>query len=282
MSNPTVYFNGDYLPRDRVVISPDDRGYHFGDGVYEIVRLYGGHAFHPQRHAARLARSLEAIGVPVGDLAERLAERSIDLARRNGLHDAMVYWQVTRGTLPRVHACLEPLTPCVFAAATPAKAMQPDTPLPIGRLITHEDRRWADCWIKSLQLLPNTLAKTEAARRGAVEAVLHRGDTVTEGGSTTVFIVRDGAIQTHPLDGAILPGVTRAVLLEAAGRLDIPVREQALTVDELYGADEVFIAGTGTQVLAATHVDDRAVRDAPGPVTRRLWEAFRASVLPAG
>lgn len=279
MPDPTVYFNGSFVPQRGVAISPDDRGYHFGDGIYEVLRLYAGRPFAPQRHAVRLARSLQAIDIPVGDLADELTARSVELAQRNGLDDALIYWQVTRGVTPRAHAAPPELMPTVYATATPATPMTPTTPMPTGRLITHPDRRWADCWIKSLQLLPNTLAKTEAKRRGAAEAVLHRDDTVTEGASTTVFAVRDGVLRTHPLDGGILPGVTRAVLLEACEELGVAVCEQAVSVEELLTADEVFIAGTGTQLLAATEIDDRPIGDAPGPITQQLWHALRDAVM---
>jgi D-alanine transaminase len=187
----------------------------------------------------------------------------------------MVYFQVTRGAAPRTHQFPAAGTPpTVFASAAPL--LPPDALRARGAaVVTRPDERWARCEIKSVNLLPNVLAKQAAAEAGAFEAVFVRDGVVTEGAQTTAFAVLGGELRTHPLTPRILPGVTRAVVLELARELGIPAREAAFTVDELARAEEVMVASTTADVMPVTQVDGRRVGDgAPGPVARALAAAF--------
>jgi len=311
---PTAYLNGSFLPPADAMLPAEDRGGLFGDGVYEVVRYAGGAAFAMGPHVQRLRRSLDAVGLDGEAIGvDTLAEASDELVRRCGLADASVYWQVTRGAAPRSHVMPASPDPSVLMLAYPAPPVDPDAPPATLAALLVPDTRWALRWIKTLLLLPNSAAKTLAKRRGCGEGVFvetscpaqltGRGlwdaaadvpgllddpaARVTEGSSTNVFAVVGGTLRTHPLDGRILGGVTRAVLLELAAGAGIDVDETAVTPAELWAADEVFITGTTTGLAAVGAVDARPIGDGePGPVTRRLHAALMerlatASAAPA-
>lgn len=277
MSAPTVYLNGQFLHRTHASLSVDERGVHFADGVYEVVRYFNGKAFTLAEHLERLKRSLD--GIDLACDADAIAAISDELVQHNGLTEARVYWQVTRGNAPRDHVIADDLTPTVYLSAEPAKELGDAPPLPTLSAITTMDDRWHNCWIKSLMLLPNSLAKTKADKAGAGEALFVRDGRVTEGSSTNAFAVFDGELYTHPADRYILEGITRNVVIELAKSLDIPVLEQAFTSTDLSAADEVFITGTGTLLTAVTALNGNALNDGqPGEITKRLWDAFIARV----
>lgn len=279
-----VYLNGQYLPKREAALSVEDRGTLFGDGVYEVTRYYGGRPLAMAAHLARLRRSMEAIEIDEPDDVPALPEISDALVQRNDLEDAKVYWQVTRGPAsPRNHAIPERANPSVLVMTYPAPAVDPHAACPAWTAILAEDRRWGDCWIKSTMLLPNTLARSAANRAGCDEAILQCDGRVTEGTSTNVLVVKDGVIRTHPANRRILGGITRAIVLELARGQGRTVREEAVTVEELIGADEVMLTGTTTHIAAVTHVDARAIGDGrPGPVTEALHHALMQHVLEQG
>lgn len=273
MSSPTVYLNGQYLHRTHATLSVDERGVHFADGVYEVVRYFNGKPFTMPEHLERLKRSLD--GIDLACDADAIAAISDELVERNGLTDARVYWQVTRGSGLRNHVIDETLTPTIYLSAEEAPRLVTSDPLPTISAITTLDDRWHNCWIKSLMLLPNTLAKTKAAKAGASEAIFVRDGRVTEGSSTNVFAVFDGELYTHPADRFILEGITRNVVIELARELDIPLHEQAFSSADLPGADEAFITGTGTLLMAVAEVDGKTIGDGQaGEVTQQLWDKF--------
>lgn|GEM_PF-396958 len=271
-----------------------DRGVTFGDGVYEVVRYDGGRAFAADRHVARMRRSLAAIELDGVD-PQGLEEVSTRLLELNGWSDALAYWQVTRGCQPRDFVIAGAGRPTVTVWLSPSAAVTSDTPLAWGAAVFAEDLRWLRCDIKSLLLLPASLARTRAAAAGAVEAILVRekpaggsggGSTdggpirhVTEGTSTNVIAVVGGALVTHPSGRYILSGVTREVILERARRSGREVREQPLTPDALRAADEVLVCST-TQVTAITSIDGQPIGEGvAGPVTRELHAAYLGMVL---
>ncbi len=270
-----VYFNGRYLSKDDVRISPDDRGFLFADGIYEVTRAYGGRLFRVDDHIRRLDRSLRILRIdpaPAAALPE-IAER---LLQANDLPDALVYVQVTRGAAPRNHAFPNPATePTVYAAVSPAVSnapMQQDG----TRVILVPDLRWGRCDVKSVALLPNVLANQRAHDAGAYEALFVRDGALTEGTHTNVCAVFDGELRTYPSTNYILPGVTRTVVLELCAAQGIPYRLEPFYEHELRRADELMILGTSTEVTPVVQVDDWRVGDGtPGPVTRRLQHAFR-------
>ena len=289
---PTVYLNGDFLPHGEATLSIEDRGTLFADGVYEVLRYSTGRAFAMHDHTQRLTRSLAGIELTGVDPAA-LASASDDLVRRNRLTDAKVYWQITRGPATRSHIIAPPNTdaaptPTVLMIAYPADPPPPHDDPPTLAAITVEDTRWTGCWIKSLMLLPNTLARTRAARAGAGEAIFCRAKPgtdevhVTEGSTTNLIIVRGGELYTHPDDGWILPGITRHHVLRLARDLGLTVHESPFTPDTMLHADEVLITGTTSAVTAVTAIDGHPIGNASpggtGPVTRRLAQAYRQAV----
>ena len=275
-----VYLNGEFVPPDRALIPVNDRGFLFGDGIYEVTRVVRGRPFEPERHARRLRRGVDGlrIALPAGaeDELTRVAER---LIAENGLTDgeATVYVQVTRGAAPRTHQFPPPGTPPTVYVGT-ARFAPPDAVRARGAaVVTYPDIRWGRCDLKSVNLLPNVLAKQAAVEAGAFEGVFVRDGVVTEGAQTTVFAVIGGALRTHPLGERILPSVTREVVLELAAALGVPAREDAVTLDELRAADEAFLASTTADVMPVVAVDGHTLgTGAPGPVSRRLVDAISA------
>lgn len=273
----TVYFNGDFVPKEEVKISPDDRGFLFGDGVYEVICAYEGQLFEAEAHWQRLERSLQEIRMtpPAEVDFEAVAQ---ELLRRNDLLDrhAKVYLQITRGAAPRQHAFPdEPISPTVYATATPYEPPLKKWDEGVS-VILLPDLRWSRCDIKSIALLPNVLASQRAKEAGVYEAVLVRREVVTEGSHCTFLGVFDGTVRTHPLNNNILVSITRAVVLELCSKLDIPVQEAPIVKKELEDADELILLGTTTGVMPVVQVDDWTVNTgAPGPITRQLQQAFR-------
>jgi len=274
----TVYLNGVYLDRAQAVVSVDDRGFLFGDGVYEVTRAHQGRLFEGERHLRRLARGLDGLGLalPAG-LAAALLEISERLLRENALQegDATVYLQITRGTAPRTHYFPPPGTaPTVFLSATRLKLPE-DVRTRGATVITTPDLRWARCDLKTVNLLPNVLAKQQAAVAGAFEAVLVRDGLMIEGASSNTFAVVGGVLRTHPATHRILAGITREVVLELAAELGIPVAEQAVTLDELAGASELIVTATTADVMPVVQVDGRRVGNGrPGPIAAALHRAL--------
>ncbi len=276
----TVYLNGTYLDRAKAVVSVDDRGFLFGDGVYEVTRATQGQLFEGERHMRRLARGLDGIALelPAG-FAGELLEVSERLLRENALEegDAIVYLQVTRGTAPRTHYFPPPGTkPTVFLSATRLKV--PDDVRARGAsVITLPDERWGRCDLKTVNLLPNVLAKQKAVIAKAFEAVLVSDGVMIEGASSNSFAVVNGVLRTHPATHRILAGITREVLLELAAELGIPVAERAVTLEELAGASEVMVTATTADVMPVVQVDGRPVgQGRPGPIAGALHRALLA------
>lgn len=270
-----AYVNGQFGPLAQARVSVDDRGYLFGDGVYEAVRTYNGRLWLWDRHQQRLRASLEKIGVTTFDVdsLDAVAEEAL---RRAGNDESLVYYHVTRGTAPRVHAFDGPLTPNVVMTVRPISPRNEAQWRDGVACVTVPDQRWGRCDIKSLNLLPNVLAKRQAHERGCHEAILYnKAGLVTEAASTSVFCVIDDVLRTHPADCAILPGITRRVAMELADELGVPCREKPVAVDEIGEARELFLTGTGDEVTSVVRLNDRPIGDGrPGPIARKLHEAY--------
>lgn len=273
----TVYFNGNYLPKDDVRISPEDRGFVFGDGVYEVIRSYDGQLFALDAHVARMRSGVCELSINGADV-DGLGEVAAELIRRNNFSsgDATVYVQITRGTAPRAHFFPDPaVPPTVYAQAgrftpkgDPAKGIL---------TITVPDIRWARCDIKTVQLLPNCLANQRARASGAQEALFVRDGVVLEGSHSSLFFVFGEEVRTAPKNNYILPSITREIVLELCRGAGIPAREAPVFTHELGRATESFLAGTTVEVMPIVRIDGAAIGGgSPGPVTRRLQELFRA------
>ncbi|HEY9226193.1 MAG TPA: D-amino-acid transaminase [Gemmatimonadaceae bacterium] len=275
-----AYLNGQFLPRPAATISVEDRGFVFGDGIYEVWRVVNGRLFENDRHLARLAHGLRELRIAPAELAKEsaLTEIADRLLSESGLTEgeATFYVEITRGAAPRTHQFpATPVSPTVYATVnrfTPPEELRTRG----AACITIPDIRWLRCDIKTLQLLPNVLAKQAAAERGALDAIMIRDGVVTETSHANVAAVIDGVIRTHPTNHLILPGVTRAVVLDIARSLDVPVSEEPVMAAELVDADEIFLMGTTTDVMPIVRLDDQPVRSGdPGPITTRLVREFR-------
>jgi D-alanine transaminase len=268
------------MPKERVCISPNDRGFLFADGVYEVMRSYEGRLFQVEEHLRRLRRSLDAIRVVFDGLAGigRIAQ---ELLVRNGLTecDATVYVQVTRGACPRAHSF--PCTPVMATVYMEATRFEPETGVlePGVTAITVPDIRWGRVDIKSVALLPNVLARQAAVEHGVFEAIFVRDGVLTEGTRTNVLGVMNGTVLTHARTNLVLPGITRDCVLEVCGSLGIPVSETCIFEDQLAHLDELFLAGTTVEIAPVLRVNAITIGDGrPGAVTRRLQAAFREYV----
>jgi D-alanine transaminase len=272
-----VYFNGRLIPKEDVRISPDDRGFLFADGVYDVIRSYDGRLFRAEDHFRRTDRSLRALLIDGPDLDD-LRDAAEQLIQCNdlGRGDAKLYIQITRGVAPRRHAFPDGETPpTVYASATPFHP--PHEKWEHGvKIILVPDIRWARCDIKSVALLPNVLASQQARESGAEEAVFVRDGVITEGSHTNFCAVFDGQLVTHPKSNYILAGIMREVVLDLCGELNIPFREFPIFEGELREADELMVLGTTSEIMPVVQVDDWKVGDAkPGPITTKLQRAFR-------
>src|SRR5260221_2264248 len=272
-----AYVAGQYLPHRQAAVHIEDRGYQFGDGVYEVIAVVGGHLVDEAPHLTRLHRSLTELRIPapMSDAALKLVIREV--IRRNGVDNGIGYLQVTRGTPPREHAFPKAAKP-VFVV-TPRRSRPPDPRL--GQegiaVITIPDIRWQRCDIKSVALVPNVLGKQQAREAGAYEAwQVDREGLVTEGTSTNAWIVtQDDAVVTRAADNAILNGVTRGAVLEIMRREGYRLDEQPFSVAEARAAREAFLTSTTAELLPVVRIDGNPVADGkPGQLSRKLREAY--------
>jgi D-alanine transaminase len=275
----TVYLNHQFLPKAEARISPDDRGFLFGDGVYEVVRFYGGRLFEANAHWARFDRSLAELRMtrPTALDYEKVCR---ELITRNQMEekDGYVYLQVTRGAAPRNHSYADGMEATVYGYTTELPR-NPEKLRQGVRAVLHPDQRWARCDIKSVALLANVMAAQMAREKGADEAILVRGEQVTEASRSNVAIVKDGAVRTHPLTNHILNGITRQVTVQLCERLGIPWRNEFFGLAELMAADEIFLMGTTVEVMPVVEVNGHQIAQGQGgPVTRRLQTAFEECV----
>lgn len=273
---PICYLNGEYLPLREARISPLDRGFLFGDSVYEVLPVHGGRMFRFREHFDRLARSLSEIRLAAPHTHEQWLAILNELIRRNGGADMYAYVQVTRGMeLGRNHAFPHQITPSVFAMAAPLPVLSEEERAHGCAAITVEDFRWGRCDIKTTALLANVLMKQQAADAGALEAIIVRDRDVLEGSSTNIFVVRDGRLATPPNSHRILPGTTRDAVLElASGTLPVEIRR--IGVEELRVASEVWISAATRDVLPVTKIDGRPVgTGAPGALWQQMNRSFQ-------
>ncbi len=274
-----VWLDGRLLPLAEARISPLDRGFLFGDGVYEVLPVYDGRAYRLDAHLERLDRSLREIRMtPVLDRAGWLAAFG-KLVHGNGGGDLLLYVQVTRGADPeRNHVPRPGTTATVFACVSPLAPMSEDQIIHGTSAITQEDLRWARCDIKSVSLLGNVLHRWQAADAGTTETILLRGGILTEGSTSSAHIVKDGRIVTPPQTNAVLPGTTRGVLFELAARANLASERRPVRESELRTADEIIIASAGGGIRAVTTLDGKPVGSgAPGPVFRAIHQGFVAT-----
>jgi D-alanine transaminase len=272
-----VYFNGKYLPLDEVKISPYDRGFQYADGAYEALRSYNGKLFRFESHMKRLKYSLDELNISFNALDE-FESIFLKLAETNNIlpKDFSVYIQITRGVqFPRKHNYENNLTPTVFVSVSELKDNSQQIEKGV-RVILEADIRWTRCDIKSISILPSTLAKTKAVGLNAYEAIFHQDNLITEGSHTNFFAVKDGVVYTAPLSNFILEGITREVIIELCAVNNIKVVEDYVRVDELKTFNEYFITGTTTEITPVIQINEWAVANGmPGELTIALQDKFR-------
>lgn len=275
-----VYLDGSFIERDDARISVGDRGFIFGDGIYEVIRCIEGKPFRADDHLSRLDKGLSGLNIEL-DAQERenLLGIGLELLERNELTEgeASIYLQVTRGTAwPRTHTFPRPsVSPTVYLAAAPFSPHTKlhETGVPV---VTMADIRWSRCDLKTVNLLPNTLARERARAKGVDSAILIRDGVVTESPNANIFGVVDGTLRTFPECNYILSGITRKVVLEIAEEIDLPVVFNPIKQEELDQIGELFFSGTTTDIQPVTEIDGSPVGDGkPGPVVRKIQEAYR-------
>ncbi|HLS08330.1 D-amino-acid transaminase [Lentibacillus sp.] len=272
---PIVLSQTSFMHREELSFPFEERGLQFGDGIYEVIRIYDGACYLLKQHIDRLFRSAEAIKIVLPFSKQDITNRLNDLLSQNEMtSDGIIYLQATRGSAPRSHA---------FPAETPANvyAYIRDMPRKTNHLtngvsaITQRDTRWENCYIKSLNLLPNVLAKQAAQENGSYEAILERDGIVTECSSSNVYLVKDGKIYTHPATHAILHGCVRMQVEQFASDMNIPFVEEAFTVDDITDADELFLSSSTSEIMPIVEVDGNLIADgAPGSITKQLQGAY--------
>jgi D-alanine transaminase len=279
-----VYLNGEFLPRERATLSVDDRGFIFGDGIYEVTRVVNGRLFEADRHMQRLQYGLGGIGIDPRMTPEQILDVHYRLIQENGLTtgEGTVYLQITRGAAPRTHYFPPASTPPTVFMST-----SPFTPNHEQRergatAVTYPDIRWSRCDLKTVNLLGAVLAKQHAVAAGSLEAVFIRDGVITEGSHTNVFGVIDGELRTYPRSNYILPGITRDVVLELAVEQGVAVRETPILQQEIGRLDELFITGTTSDVTPIVQLDGRPIGTGePGRVTRTLTAALERRLYAA-
>lgn len=271
-----VYLNGEFIPPDQAKVSVFDRGFIFGDGVYEVIPVFGGRMFRLPHHLARLETSLAAIRLRNPHTARQWNDIFASLLANNGSADQTVYLQVTRGAAARDHAFPPNISPTVFAYASPLN-YPPAEQLAEGvAAITTADNRWQRCDIKSIALLANALLRQQAIEQGAAEAILVRDGLMTEGAASNIFIVSGDRVITPPKGPYILPGITRDLVVEIAHSNDIDCVEQPVLIESLRSADEVWMTSSTKEILPITRIDGRPVGNGKqGPMHVRVFALYK-------
>ena len=273
-----VYLNGEFLPLDAAKVSVTDRGFLFGDGVYEVIPVYGGQLFKLQHHLQRLHNSLQGIGMADPHTDSEWRDILTRLTAQLGNSDQALYLQVTRGcTDVRDHAWPETIEPTIYARTKILKPPTTDEKRRGIHAITLDDPRWKHCSIKAITLLANVLARHQAAEAGAQEAILIKNDLATEGAASNLFIVKGKLLITPPKSDSLLPGITREIVLELAKQHGIPCAEASISADDLQSADEIWMSSSTKEILPVLQLDGKAVGNgAAGEVWERMNTHYEA------
>jgi D-alanine transaminase len=281
--NEIVYLNGEFMPLENARIPVLDRGFIFGDGVYEVIPVYSRHPFRLPEHLARFERSHQAIRINNPLSNADWTKLVKDLVARNAGDDQSIYLQVTRGVAKRDHAFPKDVSPTVFGMSSPLSTPTRAIVEAGVQAITAIDYRWLKCDVKSTSLLGNCLLRQAAADAGAVEVVMFRNGFLTEGSSSNVFAVKEGTVLATPKDNLVLPGITYDVVIELAQANQVPLEVRQISEAEVHAADEIWVTSSTKEVLAVTTLDGKPLGNGkPGPVFRRmhqLYQDFKRTVM---
>ena len=274
-------YDTQFINLDQEVVNIEDRGYQFGDGIYEAVHVYNGKCFALDRHLVRLRRSLKEISLPIMYADEEIIGMHEDIIEKSQIKNGSIYFQFTRGTAPRKHYF--PQNSKAHMSMTIRESeINTDWQENGIKAIFYEDIRWLRCDIKSLNLLGNVMAKQEAHSRGCQEAILVRKEKneVTEGSSSNFFLVKDGVLWTHPLNDFILKGVTRSIIAEEiAPKLDLTIVEKNFTPQFVLSAEEAFVTSTSLEITPVISIDRHQIGNGqPGTITKQIINAYKELV----
>lgn len=271
-----VIANDEIVDRQKHPIDIEDRGYQFGDGVYEVIRVYHGELFALDAHIDRLYKSSTEIDITVPFSKATLKTNLLQLVKDNSLELGIVYMQLTRGVASRAHVFPSEQTLPIFTAYTKDAPIPSDSMKNGVKAITMPDIRWLRCDIKSLNLLPNILAKEEAKKQNCYEAIFHREQIVTEGSSSNIFIVKNNVLTTHPATNYILNGITRQIVFQLCEENNLPYEERPFELEELKKADEVFLTSTVSEVMPIIEMDGHPIGNGlPGTLTQQLQNLYQ-------
>jgi D-alanine transaminase len=271
-----VYLNNEFLAADKACVPVLDRGFIFGDGVYEVIPAYGGKLFRLDEHLQRLANSLAAVRIP--NPLSNAGWRTMlnELVTQNDGGEQSLYLQVTRGSAQRDHAMPLDPEPTVFAMSNPLQPVSQEIREHGIAAISLADIRWQRCHIKAISLLPNILLRQEALDQNAAEAILIRDGLATEGAASNLFAVIDGVLTTPPTGPFLLPGITRDLIIELAEANNIPALEKSISLTDLQNANEIWLTSSTKEILSVTRLDDSNVADGkPGPLYQRMLALYQ-------
>lgn len=273
-----VYLNGEFLPAAEARVSVMDRGFLFGDGVYEVIPCYAGRMFRLQHHLQRLENSLRGIRMENPLTFDQWRQMLDELIAQLPGQDQSIYLQVTRGSSgKRDHAIPKQISPTVFAMTNPAQYADPALAEKGIEAVTLEDNRWQRCNIKAITLLANVLLRSEAVDAGAAEAILVRDGQATEGAASNLFVVKEGVVVTPPNGPQLLPGITRDLVLELAAANDMAFEEREIPESLLFSADEVWLTSSTKEVMPVVRLNGKPVADGrPGPVFQQMNKLYAA------
>lgn len=276
MNEPLVYLNGEMLPLSEARVPVLDRGFIFGDGIYEVIPIYERKMFRAAQHMARLFRSLDKIRITNPYTQNQWMERIQQVVDAHPADTQMVYLQVTRGVAKRGHAFPADVTPTVLIMTNPLVLPAPDVRAAGIHCVTMEDKRWLHCDIKSTSLLGNVLAAQYAVDHGAFETVQFRDNYLTEGSSSNIWVVKNGKLMVPPNDHLILEGIRYGLMQELAQSEGIPFEARRITKEEVFDADELLMTSATKEVIAIVRLDDKTIGNGkPGPVYDRLYRAYQ-------
>ncbi len=275
-----AWIDGVYSDLSEAKIPIEDRGYLLGDGVYEVIRVYNGQPFYLDAHLQRLHRSAEAIRMNLPLSIEQVKKTVLELVGKSGCSEGYIYMQLTRGRASRDHLFPADTVPSLVMYVRELNPIPEISAVEPQISITLPDERWLKCYIKTINLLPNLLARQKASEAGAVEAFLYRqGGIVTEGTRSNVFAVIDSKVRTHPATNLILAGITRGIVIDIIQELSLPFLEKPFNLQELETAEEIWVTSTTMEVNPIKAVDSKLLKSpAPGPVCKQLMEAFRNKI----
>jgi D-alanine transaminase len=272
----TVFLNGKFMPMEEATVPVLDRGFIFGDGIYELVPVYSRAPFRLDGHLARMERSLSEVKIANPySRAEwtRIIEQMID---KQSFDDQGVYWQITRGVAKRDHAFPKNVQPTVFMMSNPLVNPSKDVIENGGKAVTARDFRWQRCDLKTISLIGNCMLRQLSAEEGAIETILFRDGKLTEASASNAYIVKNGVIATPPKDNLILPGITLDVVFDIVKRGNLPMEVREITEAEVFGADEVWVSSSSKEIVAVVDLDGKTIGSGkPGPVFRKAWQLYQ-------